>query len=171
MKVTASQACVPVDAVHIRTQSAMSLPVCCAKCSSSLPMPQPTTNTCPFEVKVPPFADGHTGGVVAGVGAVKDGMVGDKLAGAGVPAPAIAGLVRATGLEGLEVPGTAPSNTEDAGAGLFSGIPPELDCKRVTLLEPAMLVLEDTIGYKEVEEEVTPAGMIVLGFSVPEDKI
>lgn len=94
MKVTASQACVPVYVVHIRTQSAMSLPVCCAKYSWSLPTPQPTTKTCPFEVKVPPFADGHTGGVVAGVGAVEGGTVGDKLAGAGVPALLIVGLIR-----------------------------------------------------------------------------
>ena len=62
-------------------------------------MPQPTTNSWPFEVKEAPSADGHTGGVVAGVGAVEGEAVGDKLA-------------------DTETPGVA----EDIGAGPVNGL-------------------------------------------------
>ena len=40
-------------------------------------------NSWPFEVNETPSADGHTGGVVAGVGAVDCATVGDKLADTG----------------------------------------------------------------------------------------
>lgn len=69
------------------------------------------------------------------------------------------------------MPGTeAPGSTVDAGVGLPSGLPPEVDCNRVTLLEPAILVSEDATIY-EVEEEIAPAGLIILGVSVFEDAI
>ena len=89
-------------------------------------MPQPTTNTWPFEVKEPPSADGHTGGVVAGVGAWEGDIVGNKLpdAGAlemGAPGPTTAEPLSDMLLDGLEVPGTVkPENTEDVVAGVLN---------------------------------------------------
>lgn len=47
-------------------------------------MPQPTTKSWPFEVKVLPSADGHIGAAVAGAGAAEDETVADKLADAGI---------------------------------------------------------------------------------------
>lgn len=89
-------------------------------------MPQPTTNTWPFEVKEPPSADGHTGGVVAGVGAWEGDIVGTKLPDAGTLEKGAPGLTPAEPLndmllEGLEEPGTVvPENTEDVVVGVLN---------------------------------------------------
>ena len=47
-------------------------------------MPQPTTNSCPFAVKVNPSAEGHMGAEVAGAGTPNDETVAGKPADAGV---------------------------------------------------------------------------------------
>ena len=41
-------------------------------------MPQPTTNSCPFAVKVIPSAEGHIGAEVAGAGTPDDATVAGK---------------------------------------------------------------------------------------------
>ena len=122
-------------------------------------MPQPTTNSWPFEVKEAPSADGHTGGVVAGVGIVEWETVGNKLADAGAPGVTVAGLVKARLLDGPE--GPVPGNTEGVDAGAFSGFPLELDDNGAALIKPPeVLVLEDIIGAEEDDGEGAPMALI-----------
>lgn len=89
-------------------------------------MPQPTTNSWPFKIKVFPSADGHTGAAVAGAGAAEDETV-----------------VKEMPLDGLEVCGTtAPGDTEAVDAGVLSEVTLELDNDEVPL---EVLVPEDAI--------------------------
>ena len=147
-------------------------------------MPQPTTNSWPFEVKEAPSADGHTGGVVAGVGIIVTEMVGNKLADAGAPGLTI-GPLETMLLDGPEVP--VPGNTEYVDTGAFNGFPLELDDNGAALgragfvdtgatdagpdneLLLEVLVLEGTIRGEEVDEEVL-MGLIILGVLVPKDE-
>lgn len=83
-------------------------------------MPQPTTNSWPFKMKVTPSADGHTGAAVAGAGAAEDEAV-----------------VKEIPLDGLEVSGTAaPEDTEAIDAGAMNEVP---------LVEVEVLVPEDAV--------------------------
>ena len=94
-------------------------------------MPQPTTNSWPFEMKEFPSADGHVGGEVAGAGAAEDETVAGKLEDAGMlgaEAPEMAAEpLDERPLDGLDVPGTvAPNDTEAADAGVGNELPLEL---------------------------------------------
>ena len=72
-----------MEVVHVRTQSAISVPATREKYAWSLAMPQPTINSWPFAVKELPSADGHMGAAVAGAGAAEVETVAGKLADAG----------------------------------------------------------------------------------------
>ena len=107
-------------------------------------MPQPTTNIWPFIVKEPPSADGHTGGVVAGVGAVEEDSVGDKLADAGSLGATSAEPLREMLLDELGMPETgAPEEPEVVDAGLGNKLSLELDSGKLFELE--VLVLKGAI--------------------------
>ena len=106
-------------------------------------------------MKETPSADGHTGGVVAGVGIVECEKVGNKLADAGAPGVTVAGLFKAVLLAGLEVPG--PGNTDDIDAGAFNGFPLELDDNGPALIRREALVLAE-IGPGEGDK-----GLVVPG--------
>ena len=95
-------------------------------------MPQPTTNSWPFEMKELPSADGHIGAAVEGACVAEDGMVADK--------PADAGL-RGAEADGLEVLGiTTLEDIEVVDSGALSGPPLELDNGDAPPVEAGMLV-------------------------------